>query len=132
MGEVMEINEARPESYEYLFHTAALRATQQEIKKKPQKDKSKAEGEGEEEMETEGEEKEMDFAVILRSNSSEVPVDRTLVKLLKEGRLERAIGVQYVKDPRKEIHAHYFDAVLPDQFDVVIHIDRTSALRPLD
>lgn len=95
-------------------------------------------------------------------------VDRTLVKLLKESRLERAIGVQvhccsppllstdcapratghspftsrvaaflitneqYVKDPRKEIHAHYFDAILPDQFDVVIHIDRTSALRPLD
>lgn len=133
-GEVMEINEARPESYEYLFHTAALRATQQEeAKKKPQKDKSKAEGEGEEEMEMEeGEENEMDFAVILRSNSSEVPVDRTLVKLLKESRLERAIGVQYVKDPRKEIHAHYFDAILPDQFDVVIHIDRTSALRPLD
>jgi erythromycin esterase-like protein len=128
----MEINEARPESYEHLFHTAAMRATQQEeTKKKPQKDKSKAEGEGEEEME-EGEENEMDFAVVLRSNSSEVPVDRTLVKLLKESRLERAIGVQYVKDPRKEIHAHYFDAILPDQFDVVIHIDRTSALRPLD
>jgi erythromycin esterase-like protein len=133
-GEVMEINEARPESYEHLFHTAALRATQQAegTKNKPQKDKSKAEGEGEEEMEMEGEENEMDFAVILRSNASEIPVDRTLVKLLKESRLERAIGVQYVKDPRKEIHAHYFDAVLPEQFDVVIHIDRTSALRALD
>ncbi len=46
----------------------------EEAKKKPQKDKSKAEGEGEEEMEMEeGEENEMDFAVILRSNSSEVP-----------------------------------------------------------
>lgn len=132
-GEVMEINEARPESYEYLFHTAALRATQQaETKKKPQKDKSKAEGEEEGEMELEGEENEMDFAVVLRSNVNEIPVDRTLVKLLSESRLERAIGVQYVKDPRKEIHAHYFDAVLPKQFDVVIHIDRTSALRALD
>jgi erythromycin esterase-like protein len=40
--------------------------------------------------------------------------------------------LQYVKDPRKEIHAHYFDAVLPEQFDVVIHVDRTSALRALD
>jgi erythromycin esterase-like protein len=132
-GEVMEINDARPESYEYLLHTAALRATQfAEDKKKPQKDKSRAEGEGEEEMECEGDEAEMDFAIILRSNSEEVPVDRNLVKMLKESRLERAIGVQYVKDPRKEIHAHYFDAVLPEQFDVVIHVDRTSALRALD
>jgi erythromycin esterase-like protein len=140
-GQVMEINEARPESYEHLFHTAAMQARGAEFKKekeegkeKKQKDKSKAEGEEEEEEEEEEMEleKEMDFAVILRSNAEEVPVDRNLVKLLSESRLERAIGVQYVKDPRKEIHAHYFDAVLPKQFDVVIHIDRTNALRALD
>jgi len=131
-GEVMEINDARPESYEYLLHTAALRAAQaEETKKKPLKDKNKAEGDGEE-MELESDENEMDFAIVLRSNSEDVPVDRNLVKMLKESRLERAIGVQYVKDPRKEIHAHYFDAVLPEQFDVVIHVDRTSALRALD
>jgi hypothetical protein len=94
-SQVMEINDARPESYEYLLHTAALRATQYaEDKKKPQKDKSRAEGDGEDEMECEGDEAEMDFAIILRSNSEEVPVDKNLVKMLKESRLERAIGVQ--------------------------------------
>jgi hypothetical protein len=47
--------------------------TTAEDKKKPQKDKSRAEGDGEDEMECEGDEAEMDFAIILRSNSEEVP-----------------------------------------------------------
>ncbi|WP_211172362.1 erythromycin esterase family protein [Massilia forsythiae] len=45
-------------------------------------------------------------------------------------RLERAIGVIYL--PRTERHSHYFSASMARQFDAVIHIDRTSALRPLD
>ncbi|WP_020652200.1 erythromycin esterase family protein [Massilia niastensis] len=49
---------------------------------------------------------------------------------LMEGRLERAIGVLYL--PRTERHSHYFMAQLPRQFDAVIHIDRTSAVEPLD
>ena len=45
-------------------------------------------------------------------------------------RLERAIGVIYRPDTERS--SHYFRARLPDQFDVVIHIDRTRALRPLE
>lgn len=49
---------------------------------------------------------------------------------LMEERLERAIGVLYL--PRTERQSHYFHAQLPRQFDAVIHIDRTSAVEPLD
>jgi erythromycin esterase-like protein len=45
-------------------------------------------------------------------------------------RLERAIGVIY--RPESERVSHYFLARLPQQFDAVIHIDRTSALHPLE
>ena len=49
---------------------------------------------------------------------------------LGEPRLERAIGVIY--RPESERLSHYFEAVLPDQFDVVIHFDRTRAVEPLE
>jgi erythromycin esterase-like protein len=49
---------------------------------------------------------------------------------LRSPRLERAIGVIY--SPETELQSHYFDARLADQFDAVIHIDRTRALRPLE
>ncbi len=45
-------------------------------------------------------------------------------------RIERAIGVIY--RPQTERQSHYFDARLADQFDVVIHLDRTRALEPLE
>jgi erythromycin esterase-like protein len=49
---------------------------------------------------------------------------------LMERRLERAIGVLYL--PRSERQSHYFMAELPRQFDGIIHIDRTTAVQPLD
>jgi len=49
---------------------------------------------------------------------------------LMQRRLERAIGVIYL--PRTERHSHYFSAQMARQFDAVIHIDRTSAVTPLD
>jgi erythromycin esterase-like protein len=49
---------------------------------------------------------------------------------LLEPRLERAIGVIYA--PRTERLSHYFEAVLPEQFDAVIHWDETRAVTPLD
>lgn len=49
---------------------------------------------------------------------------------LMEARLERAIGVLY--RPQTERQSHYFMAQLPRQFDAVIHIDRTTAVEPLD
>ena len=44
--------------------------------------------------------------------------------------LQRAIGVIY--RPKTERWSHYFEAQLPRQFDLMIHIDRTQALEPLD
>lgn len=49
---------------------------------------------------------------------------------LREPRLERAIGVIY--RPETERQSHYFGARLADQFDAVIHVDRTRAVEPLD
>ena len=49
---------------------------------------------------------------------------------LREPRLQRAIGVIY--RPQTERFSHYFEAVLPAQFDAMIHIDHTHALRPMD
>jgi len=56
--------------------------------------------------------------------------DPDAAAVLAEPRLERAIGVVY--RPQTERPSHYFPARLDRQFDVVIHIDRTSALQPLD
>src|SRR5918998_1260018 len=52
------------------------------------------------------------------------------MEALAEPRLERAIGVIY--KPATERFSHYFHAILPRQFDAVLHIDRTSAVQPLD
>jgi erythromycin esterase-like protein len=63
------------------------------------------------------------FIVPLRNNSR-------LYSLLEEQRLERAIGVVYL--PESERISHYFHASLSRQFDAVIHIDETDAVRPLE
>jgi erythromycin esterase-like protein len=51
-------------------------------------------------------------------------------KVLREPRLERAIGVIYRPDTERA--SHYFYARLPDQFDAVLHFDETRAVEPLD
>jgi erythromycin esterase-like protein len=53
-----------------------------------------------------------------------------LARELARQRLERAIGVIY--RPDTERRSHYFGASLSQQFDAVVHIDRTQALQPLD
>ena len=50
--------------------------------------------------------------------------------VLDTPRLERAIGVIY--RPETERASHYFAAKITDQFDAIIHIDQTSAVRPLE
>jgi erythromycin esterase-like protein len=45
-------------------------------------------------------------------------------------RLERAIGVIY--RPETERLSHYFEATLGEQFDLVIHLDQTHAVDPLE
>lgn len=57
------------------------------------------------------------------------PVRDTLGDELSEPRLERAIGVIY--RPDTELASHYFQAVLPSQFDEYIWFDETSAVTPL-
>lgn len=56
--------------------------------------------------------------------------DEETAELLRQPRLERAIGVIY--RPETERVSHYFTAVLSDQFDGIIHFDKTSAVEPLD
>lgn len=53
-----------------------------------------------------------------------------LYERLVRPRLERAIGVIY--RPESELASHYFEAVLPRQFDEYIWIDRTTAIKPFD
>lgn len=52
-----------------------------------------------------------------------------VTELLRQPRLERAIGVVY--RPETERVSHYF-AVRLAQFDAVIHFDETSAVEPLE
>ena len=49
---------------------------------------------------------------------------------LEDPRIERAIGVIY--RPETERMSHYFDAHLPGQFDLLVHLDETRALEPLE
>lgn len=63
-----------------------------------------------------------DFLLPLRAE----PICTALSKPL----LERAIGVIY--RPETERISHYFEARIAEQFDAVIHIDRTLALIPLE
>lgn len=58
------------------------------------------------------------------------PGKRGLGSVLGKPRLQRAIGVIY--RPQTERASHYFNAVLPAQFDAMLHIDTTHALTPLD
>jgi erythromycin esterase-like protein len=55
---------------------------------------------------------------------------RELAHALIGPRVERAIGVIY--RPESERASHYFTARLPGQFDVIVHVDRTRALEPLE
>jgi erythromycin esterase-like protein len=49
---------------------------------------------------------------------------------VREPMLERAIGVVY--RPGTERQSHYFMASLADQFDMVIHVDETRGVEPLE
>jgi len=59
-------------------------------------------------------------------STSDLPVH----DVFSQPRLERAIGVIY--RPDTELQSHYFEAQLAQQFDAVIHMDRTRALEPLE
>jgi erythromycin esterase-like protein len=63
------------------------------------------------------------FALPLRGRSRAADV-------LRDARLERAIGVVY--RPSSERDSHYFRARASDQFDVAIHLDQTRAVEPIE
>lgn len=63
------------------------------------------------------------FMLLLRNNTE-------LAHYLDISRLQRAIGVLYL--PQTERHSHYFFSKLPEQFDALIHLDTTRALKPLE
>jgi erythromycin esterase-like protein len=64
-----------------------------------------------------------DFLLPIRTNKS-------ASNAVHQARLERAIGVIYL--PQTERQSHYFNARLADQFDLVIHLDETQALEPME
>jgi protein-L-isoaspartate(D-aspartate) O-methyltransferase len=53
-----------------------------------------------------------------------------LQERLRKPRLERAIGVIY--RPQSERASHYFQAVLPEQFDEYVWFDSTRAVKPFE
>lgn len=63
------------------------------------------------------------FMLVLRDNHA-------LNKHLNLSRLQRAIGVLY--KPETERQSHYYFSRLPEQFDAIIHLDTTAALKPLE
>lgn len=54
---------------------------------------------------------------------------RLVAERLDRPRLQRAIGVVY--RPRTELQSHYFEAVLPRQFDEYVWFEETEAVTPL-
>jgi protein-L-isoaspartate(D-aspartate) O-methyltransferase len=64
------------------------------------------------------------FLLNLRKASAPV------LNVLTKPRLERAIGVIY--RPDTELESHYFQAVLPRQFDEYIWFDQTTAVAPFE
>jgi len=56
--------------------------------------------------------------------------DAATRQTVRQGLLERAIGVIY--RPDTERWSHYFHSRLTDQFDAIIHLDETRAVHPLE
>lgn len=56
--------------------------------------------------------------------------EQGVARLLAGPRIQRAVGVVY--RPERERQSHYYSVTLPEEFDALIHLDRTSALEPLD
>jgi erythromycin esterase-like protein len=70
-----------------------------------------------------------EFVLYFRNTTSNV-ASQEVINILSKPLQERAIGVNYL--PRTEKYSHYFKAKIAQQFDIMIHVDESSALRPLD
>jgi len=69
-------------------------------------------------------------AVGFRRFLLDLTADTEARRALMTPRLERAIGVIY--RPQTERLSHYFHAVLPRQFDAMLHYDTTRAVEPME
>jgi erythromycin esterase-like protein len=72
-----------------------------------------------------------DMAIITRTNNPRGLTNEQLAcrQVLNSQRLQRFVGVQYIK--RTERQSHYSYCSIAEQFDAIIHIDKTSAVRTL-
>jgi erythromycin esterase-like protein len=71
-----------------------------------------------------------EFLLVFRSTASDKYLATTeAIRNLSLSHIERAIGVIY--RPRTERSSHYFDAKIAKQFDMVIHVENTTALTPI-
>ncbi|CAF1146459.1 unnamed protein product [Rotaria sordida] len=70
------------------------------------------------------------YYLLFRSNNPYIQLSKELHTELRKKRFERTIGAIY--RPHTEHQSHYFGASLSTQFDCVIHIEETHALRPLE
>ncbi|MDR3419575.1 MAG: erythromycin esterase family protein [Nevskia sp.] len=59
-----------------------------------------------------------------------LPLTEAAAAPLREGMLQRAIGVIYL--PESERASHYFETRVADQFDALFHLDETTAVEPLE
>eukprot|EP01027_Heterolobosea_sp_BB2_P015991 GEZU01022832.1.p1 GENE.GEZU01022832.1~~GEZU01022832.1.p1 ORF type:complete len:190 (+),score=35.63 GEZU01022832.1:140-709(+) len=115
----MKVRDALSQSYEYILHQAAI------LEDEEAKEKARHDAQGGQHLQ------KHDYYLIFRSNTDPgLTVSKELRDELSSERLERAIGVIY--RPDTERWSHYFDVNMPDQFDCVIHLDRTRALHPLE
>jgi len=99
-----ELNDGIPGSHEDALHTAAM-----EMPGQP------------------------NFGLFFRKpDGSEDEKQSALVAVMSEKRMDRCVGVKYNKEPQKEVEGHYRDVVMSAQFDVLLWVDTTKALRPID
>jgi erythromycin esterase-like protein len=72
-----------------------------------------------------------EYGLIFRRNDNNPLTNeqKEVCDLFEQVHLERFVGVQYVKATERQ--SHYSVCSMSKQFDMVIHLDETSALRPL-
>lgn len=72
------------------------------------------------------------FGLLFRTNDPNQPLTKAQEnarQVMQHKRLERFVGVQYIRATERQ--SHYSLCKMSDQFDLVIHLDHTHALRPL-